>query len=83
MLERKNGVPLGVYPDVPLARERLRDEARKKLAQDIDPGERKKATKAAKADRAANSFEVIAREWFAKHSPNWAESQLFHFLFHC
>ena len=28
----------------------------------------------ARTDRAANSFEVIAREWFAKHSPNWAAS---------
>jgi integrase len=24
-------------------------------------------------DRAANSFEVVAREWFAKYSPAWAE----------
>ncbi|MHB1117768.1 tyrosine-type recombinase/integrase [Sideroxydans sp.] len=72
---KEKRLALGVYPDVPLtlARER-RDDARKQLAQDIDPGEHKKATKAAKADRAANSFEVIAREWFAKHSPSWAAS---------
>lgn len=72
---KEKRLALGVYPDVPLtlARDR-RDAARKQLAQDIDPGEHKKATKAAKADRAANSFEIIAREWFAKHSPNWAAS---------
>lgn len=65
---------LGVYPDVGLkdARER-RDAARKLLADGIDPGENRKAQKATKQDRAANSFEVIAREWYAKHSPNWAE----------
>lgn len=65
---------LGVYPDVGLkdARER-RDAARKLLADGIDPGENRKAQKAAKQDRAANSFEVVAREWYAKHSPNWAE----------
>jgi hypothetical protein len=59
---------LGVYPDVPLtlARER-RDEARKLLAQDIHPGEQMKAAKAAGAEKAANSFEVVAREWFAKY----------------
>ena len=64
---------VGVYPDVTLkaARDR-RDEARTQLADGIDPGEHRKAAKSAKADRAANSFGVIAREWFAKHQPNWA-----------
>ena len=28
--------------------------------------------KAAKLERASNSFETVAREWFAKHSLNWA-----------
>jgi hypothetical protein len=62
---------LGVYPDVSLkdARER-RDEARKLLSNDIDPSENRKATKTAKVERAANSFEVVAREWYAKQSPN-------------
>lgn len=66
---------LGIYPDVGLkaARER-RDEARKLLADGIDPGEYRKAQKGARAERAANSFETIAREWFAKHSPAWAAS---------
>jgi integrase len=65
----------GVYPDVSLkdARER-RDAARKLLANGIDPGEHRKAQKAAKVERAANSFEVVAREWFAKHAPSWAPS---------
>lgn len=65
----------GVYPETSLkeARER-RDEARKLLAQGIDPGEQRKAQKAAKQDRAANSFEVIAREWFAKNRDTWAPS---------
>lgn len=69
---KEKRLALGVYPDVPLAlaRER-RDAARKQLAQDIDPSEHKKATKAAKADRAANSFEVIAREWFENKSTSW------------
>jgi integrase len=66
---------LGVYPDVPLARAReKREEARRLLADGIDPGENRKAMKAATADRAGNSFEVVAREWFAKYSPSWAAS---------
>ena len=65
---------LGVYPDVPLALARQRrDDARKLLAQDVDPGEHKKAAKAAGAEAAANSFEVVAREWFGKHVPNWTK----------
>lgn len=66
---------LGVYPDVSLkdARER-RDEARKLLANDIDPSENRKAMKSAKMDRTANSFEVVCREWFAKYSLTWASN---------
>jgi len=64
---------LGVYPDVSLkdARDR-RDEGRKQVANGIDPGEHRKAQKSAVTERAENSFEVIAREWFARFSPNWA-----------
>lgn len=65
---------LGVYPDVGLkiARER-REAARKLVAEGVDPSENRKAMKSAKADRAANSLEVIAREWFAKYSAHWAK----------
>ncbi|BCA93910.1 integrase [Legionella antarctica] len=66
---------LGIYPDVSLAKAReKRDEARKLLADNIDPGEHRKVMKTATADRAANSFELVAREWFAKHSVNWVAS---------
>ncbi|OFZ88023.1 MAG: integrase [Betaproteobacteria bacterium RIFCSPLOWO2_12_FULL_62_58] len=71
---KEKRLSLGVYPDVGLkdARER-RDEARKLLADGIDPSENRKAAKSVRADRAANSFEVVTREWFAKYSTNWAE----------
>ena len=66
---------MGAYPDVSLKDARARrDEARKLLANGIDPGENRKIQKAAKVERAANSFEVIAREWFAKYSPGWSTS---------
>jgi len=54
-----------------VARER-RDAARKQLADGIDPGEARKAEKLAQAG--AESFEAIAREWYAKYSPTWAPS---------
>jgi len=70
---KEKRISLGVYPDVSLrdARDR-RDSARKLLADGIDPSENRKAQKSARADRAANSFEVVAREWFAKYSGTWA-----------
>lgn len=72
---KEKRLSLGVYPDVSLkeARQR-RDDARKLLANDIDPGEHRKAVKATKSERAANSFELVAREWFAKKLPSWAPS---------
>ena len=73
--DKEKLLSLGVYPDIGLkdARQR-RDDARKLLANSIDPGENRKAVKATKTERAANSFEVIAREWFSKKSQGWAAS---------
>jgi integrase len=66
---------LGVYPDVSLAKARdKRDDARKLLADEIDPGEHRKVMRQVESDRSANSFEFIAREWFVKYSPNWVKS---------
>jgi integrase len=72
---KEKRLSLGVYPDVGLkdARDRL-DGARKLLANGVDPSENRKAQKLARIDRAADSFELLAREWFAKYSPNWAAS---------
>jgi integrase len=64
---------MGTYPEVSLkdARQR-RDDARKLLANGIDPGENRKIQKAAKSEKSANSFEIVAREWFVKFKPGWA-----------
>lgn len=68
--KKEKRISLGVYPDVGLKDARARrDEARKQLASGIDPGESRKAQKAARTGQ--NSFEAVAREWFAKFSPNW------------
>ena len=72
---KEKRLSLGVYPDVRLKNARDRqDEARKLLANGIDPSENRKTQKAVHADRAANSFEVVAREWFAKYAKTWAAS---------
>ncbi|MGP1678024.1 MAG: Arm DNA-binding domain-containing protein, partial [Burkholderiales bacterium] len=66
---------LGIYPQISLASARQkRDEARKLLASGTDPGEQRKAAKAARDGLAANTFEVIGREWYAKISPSLADT---------
>jgi integrase len=65
---------LGVYPDVGLARAReKRQEARKMLADDIDPGAAKKEAKHAAKVAMSNSFEHVAREWHTLKSRQWAK----------
>ena len=72
---KRKTVSMGVYPTVTLAEARERRElARKLLANGVDPSEQKKAQKSASQERSANSFEAIAREWFAKHAVTLAES---------
>lgn len=71
---KEKRLALGVYPETGLKQARdKRDDARKQLAQGIDPGAAKQAAKAARAGAAANSFEVIAREWHEKHKFKWTE----------
>ncbi len=66
---------LGVYPETSLAdaRER-RSQARKALAAGNDPGEAKKEAKRLSTLNSANTFEVVAREWFEKRQHEWAPS---------
>jgi hypothetical protein len=69
---KEKRLSLGVYPDVSLKDARDRREAsRRLLADGIDPSENRKATKAAGLDRAANSFETVTREWFARQGGDW------------
>ena len=72
---KEKRLAFGVYPDVSLAQAReRRDDARKLLANSTDPSAVKQAQKTSKAELAENSFEVIAREWFVRHAPNWKEN---------
>ena len=65
---------LGVYPDVGLARAREKHaEARKLLADGIDPGAAKQEAKHTARVASANSFEAVAREWHAGKSKRWAK----------
>jgi integrase len=61
----------GSYPEISLfdAR-RSRDDARRLLANNIDPGAVRKAQKQAKTEL-TETFEIIAREWHARYAPTW------------
>ena len=65
---------LGICPEVGLKEAREKREAmRKMVADDIDPSDHRKAMKAAGEERAANSFEAIAREWLSKSEASWSK----------
>lgn len=66
---------LGAYPAVTLADARQRrEDARKLLANGVDPGAVKKAQKESRDVANANSFEVVAREWYNKFKTSWSDS---------
>lgn len=72
---KEKRIGFGAYPEVSLrqARER-RDEARRLLAEGIDPSAHRKAAKRTAVSQLKDDFESIAREWFAKKSATWADS---------
>ena len=67
---------LGTYPEIGLKKAREeRDKARTMLAEGIDPSHHRKAAKATRELLAANSFEVICREWLENKRSNIEEAQ--------
>ena len=64
---REKLLAIGAYPDVTLAKAReRRDEARRKLADGIDPSEVKKQAKQEATAASRNTLRVIAEEHLAK-----------------
>jgi integrase len=65
--EKRKTLALGVYPAVSLEKARQRRvKARELLAAGIDPNAAKQEAKQTTAATAANTFEIVAREWLAK-----------------
>jgi integrase len=72
---KEKKLAFGVYPEVSLAEAReKRDQARKLLANDVDPAVVKQATKNAIVQATENSFQLVALEWYAKFSAKWVAS---------
>ncbi len=69
---KRKTAALGQYPSVSLADARQRrDETKKLLANGQDPSAIKRAQKQVGGDRTADSFEIIAREWFNSFKEQW------------
>jgi integrase len=72
---KRKTLALGVYPTVRLAEAReKRDDARKMIADGVDPNLQRKISKVISAEQTENTFEAVTREWFAKKSSVWAKS---------
>lgn len=70
VLGKEKVMSLGAYPDVSLAQARDGlDKARKLLAAGADPMAKRKADKKASLTAAENSFETVARNWWAHWKP--------------
>lgn len=72
---KRNTLAIGVYPAVSLADAReARAEARKLLAQGIDPSTAKRTAKREAKQAAATTYEAVAREFHAMKAPGWSEA---------
>ena len=73
--DREKLLAFGVYLDVTLKAVRdCCDVARRLLSDGIDLAVSLCIEKEAAKELAGNSFELVARDWFATQSPKWAES---------
>ncbi|HGV9228876.1 integrase arm-type DNA-binding domain-containing protein [Citrobacter amalonaticus] len=71
---KEKRLAFGVYPAVSLAQARaLRDEAKKKLAEGIDPSFAKKEEKLVRDVQLNNTFQSVALEWHGTKVNRWSE----------
>lgn len=72
---KRKTLALGIYPEVSLAKARQRrDKAREQLADGIDPSSVKRQEKRAVEIAAANTFELVAREFLQNKADSWSPS---------
>ena len=71
--DKRKTLALGVYPAVSLAKARQRrDKARELLADGKDPSTAKREEKQTAATAAANTFELVAREFHKNKGDSWS-----------
>ncbi len=68
---KEKKLAFGSYPEISLLdARRRRDDARRLLANSVDPGDVRKAQKQANIQE-TETFEVMAREWHARFISTW------------
>ncbi|HIB9594173.1 TPA: tyrosine-type recombinase/integrase [Escherichia coli] len=71
---KEKRMAFGVYPAVSLAQARaLRDDAKKKLAEGIDPSLAKKEEKLVRDVQLNNTFQAVVLEWHGTKVSRWSE----------
>jgi len=74
-LKKQKKLSIGIYPTITLAEARNhREEAKRLLANNLDPAAVKQEIKREMETEAANTFEAIAREWFDMKKVEWSEA---------
>jgi len=74
-LGKEKLLSFGPYPDLTLAEAReRRDEARRQILRGIDPAQAKREKELLILDRAANTFELVTREWLVNSTAKWVPS---------
>lgn len=72
---KRKTLALGTYPQTSLADARKgHARARELLENDVDPGESKRHAQVIRKLSSSNTFEAIAREWYASHMTGKSES---------
>ena len=70
---REKRIVFGQYPDISLIKAReLREDARRLLRDDVDPGVAKRKRKITLAAEQLETFEKLARAWHALQKSRWA-----------
>ncbi|CAB3775818.1 Arm DNA-binding domain-containing protein [Pararobbsia alpina] len=73
--DKEKALSVGVYPKVTLGQARKKaEEVRAQIQAGDDPSKVRKDTAIKKKVAAENTFEVIARGWYAKQAHTWAAS---------
>lgn len=73
---KQKTLALGVYPEISLSEARQRrDEAKRKIANGIDPSEQKKVDKQTRKVAIENNFKAVALEWheFKRLASRWSK----------
>ena len=74
-LGKEKKLCIGEYPTITLAEARdKREEAKRLLANNLDPSAVKQEIKQEMIQDASNTFEAIAREWFEMKKAEWSEA---------